>query len=69
MKNDVLHSVWFSPMGGPCIGIVVVNTPEGKQAYIGNGVGISETADANRIAAIGSKFPLDAAMVLMGQKN
>ncbi len=57
-----LDSIWFTPMGGPIIGIVAVETDEKViQYYIGTASGHDEVADENHIAQHGARFPASIA--------
>ena len=58
----VLDSIWFTPMGGPLIGIVKADVEyEGIKYYIGTASGLDEEADALEIAERGARFPEEAA--------
>ncbi len=58
-QENRLHSVWFTPITGECIGIV--RTPTNK-TYIGVGNGKDEEADKKYIAQYGT--PIDLKMVI-----
>ena len=67
MSDKVTDSVWFTPMGGQCIGIVMVETEyDGVVFYIGNGVGHSKENDEARIVERGARFPWSAGAKLFG---
>ena len=69
MKNKVLESVWFSPMGGACIGIVMVETQyDGIVFYIGQGAGVNKANDEQLIAERGARFPWHVGMELFGKE-
>lgn len=69
MKNKVLESVWFTPMGGACIGIVMVETQyDGIVFYIGQGVGVNQENDEQLIAERGARFPWHVGMELFGKE-
>ena len=69
MKNKVLESVWFTPMGGACIGIVMVETQyDGIVFYIGQGVGVNQQNDEQLIAERGAQFPWHVGMELFGKE-
>lgn len=64
----VLDSIWFNPMGGACIGIVMVETEhDGIVFNIGLGAGHSEANDAERIAQTGARFPWTAGVEMFGR--
>jgi hypothetical protein len=63
-KWDILDVRWFG-----IIGIVRVDTHSGIRYFIGNGKGIHEQADMQRIADWGMSFDNDAGDVLFGVKN
>lgn len=63
----VLDAMWFNPMGGACIGVVLVETEyDGFCFYIGLGAGHSEERDAERIARTGAVFPWGAGVEMFG---
>jgi hypothetical protein len=64
--QKVISSVWFTPMGGSQIGIVIIDNGFEEKAYIGNG-GPDNTQDLDEqhIAETGAKFPLNVAKQLM----
>lgn len=63
MKYDILDSTWFTvniPSGALGIGVVAIrrhHSQEEWKAYIGVGLGDSESADTQFIAANGAKLP------------
>lgn len=64
----VVDSIWFTPMGGACIGIVMVeSTHDGFHFYIGLGAGHNEQRDAERIAETGAHFPWHAGVEMFGK--
>ena len=64
----VLDSVWFTPMGGACIGVVAVETEyDGLCFFIGLGAGVNRETDEQYIAERGAKFPFAAGVELMGE--
>lgn len=66
-RDTVVDSVWFTPMGGACIGIVMVETAyDGPVFYIGQGAGINPEHDEQRIMKIGARFPWHAGAALFG---
>ena len=68
--NKVLDSVWFTQMGGQCIGIVMVQTEyDGIVFYIGNGVGHSQENDEARVAEKGARFPWHAGAKLFNMET
>lgn len=67
--SKVLDARWFTPMGGACIGIVMVETEyDGIVFYIGLGVGINEDNDRRLIMERGAKFPWHVGMELFGKE-
>jgi len=58
-------SVWFSPLNGKIIGIVLVDNGYEEKAYIGNGIGLDQEQDEKMIAKTGAKFPLELAKKLI----
>ena len=63
----VLDSIWFTPMGGACIGIVMVETEyDGIHFSIGLGAGHNQERDAERIAQTGARFPWHAGVEMFG---
>lgn len=67
MSDKVTDSIWFTPMGGAVIGIVLVETEyDGPVFYIGNGVGHSKENDEARIFERGARFPWSAGAKLFG---
>ncbi len=65
--SKVLDSVWFTPMGGSCIGVVAVETEyDGLCFYIGLGAGVDEARDAQHIAERGARFPYHVGVELLG---
>ncbi len=69
MTSKVLASVWFNPMGGACIGIVMVETDyDGIVFYIGQGAGVNEVNDEELIAERGARFPWHVGMELFGRE-
>ncbi len=69
MTSKVLASVWFNPMGGACIGIVMVETEyDGIVFYIGQGAGVNEANDEQLIAERGARFPWHVGMELFGRE-
>jgi hypothetical protein len=69
MTSKVLASVWFNPMGGACIGIVMVETDyDGIVFYIGQGAGVNEANDEQLIAERGARFPWHVGMELFGRE-
>jgi len=67
--DKVVDSIWFSPMGGQIIGVVMVETEyDGIVFYIGNGVGYSKDNDEARIAERGARFPWHAGMQMFGRE-
>lgn len=68
-SNKVLESVWFTPMGGACIGIVMVETQyDGIVFYIGQGVGVNQQNDEQLIAERGARFPWHVGCELFGKE-
>lgn len=66
---NVLESIWFTPMGGACIGIVMVETDhDGLVFYIGMGVGVNQQNDEKLIAERGARFPWHVGMELFGRE-
>lgn len=64
----VVDSIWFTPMGGACIGIVMVETEyDGFCFYIGLGAGHNEQRDAERIAETGARFPWSVGVEMFGK--
>lgn len=64
----VLDSMWFTPMGGACIGVVMVETEyDGFCFYIGLGIGVNEEKDAERIAQTGARFPWHVGVEMFGK--
>ena len=64
----VLDSVWFTPMGGACIGVVAVETEyDGLCFFIGQGAGVDQANDEKHIAERGAKFPFAAGVELLGE--
>lgn len=69
MSDKVIESIWFTPMGGACIGIVMVETEyDGLCFYIGVGAGVNQANDEKLIAERGARFPWHAGMELFGQE-
>lgn len=67
--NKVIDSLWFTPMGGQIIGVVMVETEyDGIVFYIGNGVGYSKENDEARIAERGACFPRHVGMQMFGRE-
>ncbi len=65
--SKVLDSVWFTPMGGACIGVVAVETEfDGLCFYIGLGAGADQATDEQRIANTGARFPYHVGVELLG---
>lgn len=55
--QKIINSLWFCPMGGECIGIIVIENNTGeRKAYIGAGDGRDEGIDAQKIANGGAKI-------------
>lgn len=66
MDAIILNSMWFSPMRGNTIGIVIIDNGYEKKAYIGTGLGFGvQTDDEQWIAKTGATFPLDIAETWM----
>lgn len=66
--SEIIQSTWFSnaTIVG-CVGIVIVRTEQQKlRAYLGEGFGVEQKEDEERIAEYGSRFPLKLAAELMG---
>lgn len=64
----VVDSIWFTPMGGACIGIVMVETDyDGFTFYIGTGAGLNQQNDEQRIAETGARFPWHAGVEMFGK--
>lgn len=64
----VLDSVWFTPMGGACIGVVAVETEyDGLCFFIGMGAGHDQKTDEKFIAERGARFPYAAGVELLGE--
>lgn len=64
-----IEAVWFTPMGGACIGIVMVETEyDGIVFYIGQGAGVNKDNDMRLIAERGAKFPWHVGMELFGKE-
>lgn len=60
---NIQDAIWFTELGGQCIGIVIGQdevTGE-RKAYIGTGYGEDEGLDARFICANGAKFHLQSA--------
>lgn len=55
----VLNSCWFSPMGEPIIGVVMVFSDDGEgiKYYIGTAQGKDKALDEMHIALHGARFP------------
>ena len=69
MSDKVLESIWFSPMGGQIIGIVMVETEyDGIVFYIGNGAGHNQKNDERLIAERGARFPWHVGMEMFGRE-
>lgn len=69
MKDKVIDSVWFTPLGGQCIGIVMVETEyDGMVFYIGLGAGVNQQNDERLICERGAKFPWHAGVELFGKE-
>ena len=69
MTSKVLASVWFNPMGGACIGIVMVETEyDGIVFYIGQGAGVHRPNDEQLIAERGARFPWHVGVELFGKE-
>lgn len=67
--NRVIESVWFTPMGGQIIGVVMVETEyDGIVFYIGNGAGFSQENDELHIAERGARFPWHVGMEMFGKE-
>jgi hypothetical protein len=65
--SKVLDSIWFTPMGGACIGVVAVETEyDGLCFFIGLGAGADQATDEQRIAERGARFPYAAGVELLG---
>lgn len=61
---------WFTPGQGPCIGVVsVVNDVGERRLYIGTGDGLSEEADARKIAAWGTRVHKDMLEAMLEKLN
>ena len=61
----VIDSVWFTPMGGSVIGVVMVEDDiDGVQYFIGTGTGHSQADDEIWIAEHGARLPDAAGMAL-----
>lgn len=66
--DKVTDSVWFTPMGGAVIGIVLVETVyDGPVFYIGQGAGFNREHDEDRIMKTGARFPWRAGAELFGR--
>lgn len=69
VKRDILAHTWFSPMSGPCIGVVAVKGLDGIDwsAYIGtyNRYSSDQERDIQNIAARGARVGEAAARALM----
>jgi len=64
-----IEAVWFTPMGGACIGIVMVETEyDGIVFYIGLGAGVNKDNDMRLIMERGAKFPWHVGMELFGKE-
>lgn len=64
----VMESMWFSPMGGALIGIVMVETEyDGVQFFIGLGAGHNQANDEKRIMQTGARFPMHVGFELFGK--
>lgn len=67
----LIDAYWATPVGlnGKCIGIIIVQDEitDKVKSYIGVGYGEDIEEDIEFIKASGSKFPLDAALVLTGR--
>ena len=67
--NKVIDAVWFTPMGGACIGVVAVETEyDGLVFYIGLGAGVNEDNDKRLIAERGARFPWHVSVELFGKE-
>ena len=65
---NVTDSVWFTPMGGACIGIVLVETEyDGPEFRIGLGAGVNQYNDEQLVAARGARFPWHVGMEMFGK--
>lgn len=65
---NVLDSVWFTQMGGQCMGVVAVETEyDGLQFRIGIGAGYNQKTDEQFIAERGAHFPFAAGVELLGE--
>jgi len=58
---NILNSVWFSPLAGPAIGIVIIDNGYEERAHIGHAAGHDQVQDEQSIAKTGAKFPLKQA--------
>lgn len=66
--DKVTDSIWFTPMGGAVIGIVLVETVyDGPVFYIGQGAGFNQEHDEQHIAQRGARFPWRAGAELFGR--
>ena len=62
---NIITSTWFTPMGGACIGVVMVEDDiDGIQYFIGPAIGRDQTDDETWIAEHGAAFPALAGMAL-----
>lgn len=59
-KMKLLDYVWFT-FKAQAVGIVLVETDEGKKSYIGVGDGLHEESDLDMIQNWGARFPIEAA--------
>lgn len=64
-EKKILGSVWFSPMYGKSIGIVLINNGYKEKAYICSVNGLDQKTDEEYIAKYGAKFPLEMARKLI----
>ena len=68
---EIINAIWFHPMGGPTIGIIIgkdENTDEYK-SYIGTVPGYNQMTDIHIVSKTGGKFPVEVAKVLFGIKE
>ena len=67
--SEVIESVWFTPMGGALIGVVMCETEfDGVVFYIGLGAGHNQENDEKRIAETGARFPFHVGVELFGKE-
>lgn len=57
----IIDALWFTPMSGECIGIIIIECEHSKErkCYIGCGQGLIEGIDAELIADTGAKLHLE----------